>query len=255
MLIRDKSISQREFDEKQSAASTADAAVQEAKAQIELAELNLEYAQVLSPINGRIGRPEVTVGNTVESGIAVLTTIQSVDPIYADFDIDEQTYLKLSRAVRTENKGGSMPVFMALADETDPKREGKIKSFDNQLTGTSGALRVRAEFTNTDGLLTPGLFARVRLGSADKRAVALVNDVAINTDQDRKFVYAVDKDGNVGYRPVTLGALADGLRIVESGLAAGENIVVNGLMRVHPGMKVQPVPVSMLTLQSDAQKQ
>ena len=252
-LISDKSISQREFDEKQSAARTADAAVMSAQAQVELASLNLEYAQVLAPITGRVGRPDITVGNMVEPGVMTLTTIQSIDPVYADFDIDEQTYLKLVRSIRVENKGASMPVYMALADEVEAKREGKIRSFDNQLTGTSGALRVRAEFANPDGLLTPGLFAKIRLGSADKRNVVLVNDAAINTDQDRKYVYAVDKDGNVGYRPVVLGAVNEGLRVVESGLAAGEQIVVNGLMRVHPGMKVQPVPVSMLTLQPEGQ--
>jgi multidrug efflux system membrane fusion protein len=254
-LIADKSISQREFDEKQSASRTAEAAVLAAKAQIELAQLNVEYAQVLAPVDGRVGRPDVTVGNMVEPGVVVLTTIQSVDPVYADFDIDEQTYLRLVRAVRVENKGAAMPVYMALADEAEAKREGKIKSFDNQLTGSSGALRVRAEFSNPDGLLTPGLFARIRLGSADQRTVVLVNDAAINTDQDRKFVYAVDKDGNVAYRPVTLGAVDGGLRIVETGLSAGETIVVNGLMRVHPGMKVQPVPVSMATLQPDQPQQ
>jgi multidrug efflux system membrane fusion protein len=185
----------------------------------------------------------------------VLTTLQSVDPVYADFDIDEQTYLRVIKALRggdQETSARNMKVFMALADETEFTREGSIRSFDNRLIADSGTLRVRAEFKNPDGILTPGLFARLRLGSAETQAAVLINDAAIGTDQTRKFVYVVDGAGDVQYRPVTPGKLsADGLRIIEGGLQAGENIIVNGLQRVHPGMKVQPMMVSMTTLKPE----
>lgn len=249
-LFDKKALSQREFDERVNADKEAQAAVKAAEAQRELAALNLEYAELTAPISGRVGRPDITVGNVVQAGQSVLTTIQSVDPVYADFDIDEQTYLRAMKAVRA-GRASEMPVFMALADESEFTREGKIRSFDNQLQGDSGTMRVRAEFANTDGVLTPGLFARIRLGQAGAGAAVLVNDTAINTDQDRKFVYTVDKEGNVNYQPVVLGALNDGMRIIDQGLNGGENIVVNGLMRVHPGMKVQPMMVDMRTLKPE----
>ncbi len=251
-LLDERAISQREFDEKNNAHQEASAAVQAAKAELTLAALDVEYAEVRAPITGRVGRPEITVGNIVQIGQSILTTIQSVNPVYADFDIDEQTYLRLIKSVRASGGGTDMPVYMALADETDFNRQGRIRSFDNQLLGDSGTLRVRAEFDNPDGLLTPGLFARIRLGTAEKTAAVLINDVAVGTDQTRKFVYTVDAEGNVNYRPISTGKLSpDGLRIVDSGLAAGENIIVNGLQRVHPGMKVMPMMVSMQTLKPE----
>ena len=248
-LLAEKAVSQREFDEKKNAFLEADAAVAAAKATLDLSALDLEYAEVRAPIDGRVGRPDITVGNTVQAGSAVLTTLQSVDPVFADFDMDERTYLRVLKTVRAEGKGSEMPVMMALADETEFTRTGRIRSFDNQLSGDSGTLRVRAEFDNPDGLLTPGLFARIRLGSAEKTTAVLVNDKAIGTDQTRRYVYALDDNGMVGYRPVTLGKLTDdGLRVITDGLGAGEKIVVNGLMRIHPGMKVQPIMVPMDTL-------
>ncbi|MDP2205639.1 MAG: efflux RND transporter periplasmic adaptor subunit [Alphaproteobacteria bacterium] len=250
-LLAEKAVSQREFDEKKNAWLEADAAVAAGKAAVDLAALDLEYAEVRAPIDGRVGRPDITVGNTVQAGQGVLTTLQSIDPVYADFEMDERAYLRVLKAVRGDGRGGDMPVLMALADETELTREGRIRSFDNQLSGDSGTLRVRAEFKNVDGLLTPGLFARIRLGSPEKSAAVLVNDKAINTDQTRRFVYALDDTGTVGYRPVTLGKLTeDGLRVITEGLAAGDKIVVNGLMRIQPGMKIQPMMVPMETLQS-----
>mgnify|MGYP000891402744 CR=1 FL=1 len=252
-LLAEKAVSQREFDEKKNAFLEADAAVAAGKAALDLAALDMEYAEVRAPIDGRVGRPDITVGNTVQAGTAVLTTLQSVDPVFADFDMDERTYLRVLKAVRAEGKGREMPVMMALADETEFTRTGRIRSFDNQLSGDSGTLRVRAEFDNPDGLLTPGLFARIRLGSAEKTTAVLVNDKAIGTDQTRRYVYALDENNVVGYRPVTLGKLTDdGLRVIAEGLGAGEKIVVNGLMRIHPGAKVQPIMVPMDTLEPPA---
>lgn len=254
-LLEERAISQRELDEKNNAHLEAVAAVKGAEAEVQLARLDLEYAEVRAPITGRVGRLDITVGNIVQAGQSVLTTVQSVDPVYADFDIDEHTYLRVIKSIRGSGKESTaqdMKVFMALADETEFEREGRIRSFDNRLIADSGTLRVRAEFKNPDGILTPGLFARLRLGSAETYAAVLVNDAAIGTDQTRKFVYIVDGEGNVQYRPVTPGKLSpNGLRIIENGLQPGENIVVNGLQRVHPGMKVQPMMVSMETLKPE----
>jgi multidrug efflux system membrane fusion protein len=248
-LLEQKAISQREYDARNSTALQAAASVKAAEAALELAALNLEYAEVKSPIDGRVGRPDITVGNLVQADVSapVLTTVQSVDPVYADFDIDEQTYLRTMKAVR-QGKVQDMPVFMALADETDFTREGRVRSFDNQLKADSGTIRVRAQFSNKDGILTPGLFARIRLGAASKHEAVMINDAAIGTDQDRRFVYTVDDKGDVNYRAVELGALTDGLREITGGLKAGEKIIVNGLQRVHPGMQVQPMMVAMDTL-------
>lgn len=247
-LLAERALSQREFDERQSALDNARATLSGAQAQKDLYALDLEFSEVRAPITGRIGRPEITVGNTVRANEDVITTMQSINPVYVDFDIDEATYLGLMKSVRIDNNSTNMPVAMALADETEFTRQGRIKSFDNQLLATSGTMRVRAEFDNTDGLLTPGLFARVRLGTADKTQAIIINDSAINTDQSKRFVYVVGDDGTVQYREVKLGAMHPKGRIIADGLQAGDKIVVNGLLRARPGMKVTPMIVDMTTL-------
>ena len=247
-LLAERALSQREFDERQSALDNARATLKGAQAQKDLYALDLEFSEVRAPVSGRIGRPEITVGNTVRANEDVLSTLQSINPVYLDFDIDEATYLGLMKSVRIDNTSGNMPVAMALADENDFTRQGRIRSFDNQLLATSGTMRVRAEFDNTDGLLTPGLFARVRLGTPEKAQAIIINDSAINTDQSKRFVYVVGEDGTVQYREVKLGAMNPMGRIIESGLQAGEKIVVNGLLRARPGMKVTPMIVDMTTL-------
>lgn len=248
-LLGEKAVSKREYDEKANAAAEARASLQGAQARRDLAALDLEYSNVTAPITGRVGRADITVGNTVQAGQSVLTTMQSTSPIFADFDIDEQTYLGLMKSVRVDNRAADMPVYMALSDETEFKREGKIRSFDNQVMGSSGTLRVRAEFDNADGLLTPGLFARIRLGGAEKKTAIVINDSAIGTDQSRRYVYVVDDKNIVQYRPVKLGPLNNQGRVIEEGLQDGERIIVNGLMRMRPQIPVQPVMVSMDTLQ------
>ena len=247
-LLAEKALSQREFDERQSALDNARATLTGAQAQKDLYALDLEFAEVRAPITGRIGRPEITVGNTVRANEDIITTMQSINPVYLDFDIDEATYLGLMKSVRIDNSSANMPVAMALADENDFTRQGRIKSFDNQLLATSGTMRVRAEFDNTDGLLTPGLFARVRLGTPEKSQAIIINDSAINTDQSKRFVYVVGEDGTVQYREVKQGPMHPMGRIIESGLQSGEKIIVNGLLRARPGMKVTPMIVDMTTL-------
>ncbi len=248
-LLAERALSQREFDERKSAYDAALATLKGAEAQKELYALDLEFAAVRAPVSGRVGRPEITVGNTVRANEDVLTTLQSVDPIYVDFDVDEMTYLGLMKSVRLDGQAAAMPVAMALADEENFNREGRIRSFDNQVLMAAGTMRVRAEFSNTDGLLTPGLFARVRLGTPEKRETIVINDAAISTDQSKRFVYVVDDQGMVQYRQVVLGPMHPTGRIIESGLQAGEKIIVNGLMRARPGMQVTPMLVDMTTLQ------
>jgi multidrug efflux system membrane fusion protein len=207
------------------------------------ARLDLEWTRVRAPIDGRIGRAEITVGNLVQGGDAGatrLTTIVSVDPIYLTFDSDEGTFLKYGMA------GGAArrPVRMALGADTAFAREGELEFVDNRLDAATGTVRARAVFTNPDRALVPGLFARVRLGGGSAPAV-LIRDAAVGTDQDRKFVLALKADSTVEYRRVTLGPLADGLRVVADGLKPGERVVVNGLQRARPGSRVRASEVAM----------
>jgi multidrug efflux system membrane fusion protein len=197
---------------------------------------------VTSPINGRVSKAEITLGNLVDAS-AVLTSVVSLERIYASFDGDEETYLRVGAAA---HQGKPATVKIGLANETGFPHEGKLEFVDNQLDPRSGSVRMRATFTNTDGMLVPGLFARVQLaGSTGAKSALMINDRAISTDQDRKFVFVVDKDNKAEYRPVTLGPSIDGLRVVRDGLKAGEKIVVNGLQRVRPGAPITPTVVAM----------
>jgi multidrug efflux system membrane fusion protein len=241
-LLADKAIPQRDYDQRKNAAAVAQADLTKAK-------LDLEYTKITSPITGRTGRVEITAGNLVESGpnAPVLTTVVSSNPIYADFEVDENTYLQYVHADATGNvNAAQIPVQMGLATETDTPHIGHIESFDNRLSSNSGTIRVRATFDNGNGVLVPGLFARIRLGSAATAKAILISDVAVGTDQNKKFVYVVDpKDNKVVYREVTLGQMAEGLRVVENGLSEGEEIIVNGIQRAHPGAPVTPEVVPM----------
>jgi multidrug efflux system membrane fusion protein len=241
-LLADKAIAQREYDASASSYKQLDADAKAAQAQFETAKLNLSYTQVTSPINGRVSKAEITLGNLVDQS-AVLTSVVSLDQIYASFDGDEDTYLRVGAAA---HQGKPATVKIGLANETGFPHEGKLEFVDNQLDPRSGSVRMRAVLVNADGLLVPGLFARVQLeGSTGAKSTLLINDRAINTDQDRKFVFVVGKDNKAEYRPVTLGQQVDGLRIVRTGLKPGEKIVVNGLQRVKPGAPITPNIVAM----------
>ncbi|MES2348823.1 MAG: efflux RND transporter periplasmic adaptor subunit [Pseudomonadota bacterium] len=241
-LLADKAIAQREYDALSSSLKQLDADVRAAQAQYESAKLSLSYTQVTSPINGRVSKAEITLGNLVDAS-AVLTSVVSLDQIYASFDGDEDTYLRVGAAA---HQGKPATVKIGLANETGFPHEGKLEFVDNQLDPRSGSVRMRATFANTDGALVPGLFARVQLaGSTGAKSALLINDRAISTDQNRKFVFVVDKDNKAEYRPVTLGPAIDGLRVVRDGLKPGEKIVVNGLQRVHPGAPITPTMVAM----------
>jgi len=172
-----------------------------------------------------------------------LTTIVSENPIYADFEMDEVTYLQYARQKEGE---APIPVKLGLSSETDTPHEGRIESFDNKLDAGSGTIRVRAVFDNPDGKLVPGLFARIRIGGDAKEKALLINDRAIGTDQDKKYVLVLGPDNMLQYRPVRIGGPAEGLRVVTEGLQAGDKIVISGLnMKVHPGMPATPNMVPM----------
>jgi multidrug efflux system membrane fusion protein len=244
-LLDERAIAQREYEERNNAQREAQAALQSAQAALDLARLNLGYTRITAPISGRASRAEVTVGNLVAAGAAgaALTSIVSTARLYATFEADEQTFLKLAANGGGRN-AGKLPVYMGLANEAGHPRQGVLEFVDNQLDPQSGTIRVRAVFDNSDGLLTPGLFARLKIGGTEKQAI-LISDRAVGTDQSKKFVFVVDADNKVAWREVKLGPVVDGLRVVREGLAAGDVIVVNGLQRVRPGAAVAPTTVPM----------
>lgn len=250
-LLAENAIARRDFDEKQNAAREASANVQAARAALKVAQLNLEYTRIVAPISGRVSRAEVTIGNLVSAGNGpALTTLVSADRIYAAFDVDEQSYLKVVNG--TQSKG--MSIHLGLADDEGYSLEGHLSSVDNRLDSSSGTIRLRALVDNPDGRLVPGLYARVRLGSAIQHDAVLIDEKAIGTDQAKRFVLVVGDDNRTTYREVLLGSVQEGQRVVESGLKAGERIVVNGLQRVRPGDAVNPNIVPMGGATALAQK-
>jgi RND family efflux transporter MFP subunit len=253
-LIAADAMSREEFDNRTGASERSAAAVRAAQAAVASARLNLEWTHVRAPIRGRVGRAEITAGNLVQAGAQRLTTVVSLDPIYLSFDADEGTYLEYIARRAAGSGERRVPVEMGMANEDGafPHR-GFLDFMDNRLDPRTGTARARAIFSNRDERFAPGLFARVRLfGGGDARAVAVVADRAVGTDQDKKFVLVLKPDSTVEYRPIQLGRLVDGYRVVTTGLKAGERIVVNGLQRVRPGMKVSATRGPMLAQAGDA---
>ncbi len=241
-LLSEKAIAQREYDESASSYKELDAAARAAAASLEAARLNLGYTQVRSPIDGRASKAEITIGNLIDAS-AILTAVVSNDRIYASFDGDEDTYLRVGAQ---SHEGQPVVVKIGLANETGYPHEGKLEFVDNRLDPATGSVRMRAVLDNADRVLVPGLFARVQLGGGkDVQKAVLVAERAINTDQNYKFVFVVGADGKAEYRRVTLGPEVDGMRVVRDGLKAGEKVVVNGLQRVHPGAPVTAEIVAM----------
>jgi multidrug efflux system membrane fusion protein len=250
-LITDNAIAKRDFDQKSNDALAALANVKAAEAALENAQVNLGYTRINAPVSGRMSRAEMTVGNVVAPGISSppLTTLVSVSPMYAAFDVDEQTYLKYL----SHDSKAAVPVRLGLANETGYSRQGKISSVDNVLNTSSGTIRVRATFENTDGALVPGLYARVEVGGGAPHPAVLIDDRAVGTDQAKKFVLVIDAQNHARYREVTLGDMFDGMRVITAGLQPGEKIVVSGLQRVRPGSEVKANPVPMSGENSAAQ--
>jgi len=233
---------------------TASARLQEARAvkaaataAVELARLNVEWCRVVAPISGRISYKHATTGNLVTGGTGsgtLLTTIVSVDPIYANFDVDERTVQRVKQRVREgkleSNEEAEIPVWLGLATENGFPHQGTINFVDNQVNPRTGTLRVRGVFPNADGVLSPGYFARVRVPVSAPHQALLVSERALGTDQGQKIVFVVGADNRVAARPVHLGALHDGLREITDGLQAGEQVVVKGLLHVQSGLSVAP---------------
>ena len=246
-LVAVQAISKEEFDARTAGRAEGEAAVRAAEAAVETARLNLEWTRVRSPIAGRVSNAQVTEGNLVQAGpptATLLTTVVSLDPIYVYFEGDEQTYLKYAALARAGDRPSSRdtrnPVFIGLANETGFPHEGYVDFVDNQLNPESGTIRARAVLSNKDRIFTPGLFARIKLVGSGRYRATLIQDRAVGTDQDKKFVLVLKPDSTVEYRSVQIGRLVDGLRVVREGLKPGERIVVNGLQRARPGMKVSP---------------
>jgi multidrug efflux system membrane fusion protein len=251
-LLEDHAISQREYDDSLNANSEADANLRSAQAQLQTARLSLGYTQVRAPVSGRVGKLEITTGNLVAAGpgAPVLTTLVSVSPIYASFDADEQIVTRALREGCPRGASGraqieKIPVQMGTSGDTATPIVGHLQLVDNQVDAKSGTVRVRAVFDNADGVLMPGQFAHLRMGQVKADSALLINERAVGTDQNKKFVMVVGSDDKAAYREVTLGANVDGLRIVTSGLKPNERVVVNGLQRVRPGSLVAPQMVAM----------
>jgi RND family efflux transporter MFP subunit len=245
-------ISREEYDKVVGDRGEAAASREALKAAVERAKLDLQYTKVTAPISGRVSRYVVTVGNVVQAGDqggTLLTTIVSVDPMYAYFDVDEHTALRVRQLVREGKsdspRDGGFPVSLGLANEEGHPHRGTINFVDNQVNPRTGTIRLRGVFPNKEQVLLPGLFARVRAPIGRPHKALLVSERALDTDQGQKILYLVNEKNEVVSRPVRLGALHDGLREITDGLKPGERVIVNGLQQVRPGVTVEPKLVDM----------
>jgi RND family efflux transporter MFP subunit len=245
-------VSEEELDERKSTVAQGEANVAGAEAARETASLNLSFTRVTSPIAGRVSRAEVTRGNLVTGGInggTLLSSVVSMDPIYLYFDADEQSYLRYTQTAHSgvgpSSNAAQNPVQVGLANEEGFPHLGKVDFVDNQLNPQTGTIRARAVLENKNGQFTPGLFARVQLLVSGEYSAILIEDRAVNTDQNQKYVLLLGANNQIEYRKVKLGRVIEGLRIVREGLKPGDVIVVNGAQRVHPGVAVTPQRVTM----------
>jgi len=248
-LVRDKTITEQAFDQRTQAFKAAQATVAANDAAVKQAELDLAFTELKAPISGRIGDRRVSPGNLVTGGAAggttLLATIVSTDPIRFEFTIDEASYLRyqriLSRSGDPASRGKGLPIKLKLIDEKSFDHSGKIDFVDNVIDRSSGTIRGRALVDNPNGLFTPGMFARIQVPGSEPYQGLLVPDVAIGSEQARKFVYVVGADGTVAQKYVTLGQLVGGkLRVVKEGLSPDDRVIVNGMARARPGIKVTP---------------
>lgn len=243
-LLARNTISESEVAQRKSTKASTEAELQSAKAALKLAELDLAYTEIRAPIAGRIGTLDVTVGNLVAAGPSSpsLVTLVSVDPIYASFTIDEDHLREVLSTLPANDAGlllEQIPVEVDASADAAPI-PGRLQLINNEIDVSTGTIRVRAVFDNPGGRLIPGQFARIRLGQAEAQERLTISERAVGTDQDKKFVFVVAADNTVSYRQIELGAAVDGERIVETGLEAGDRIVVSGLQRIRPGAVVAP---------------
>lgn len=248
-LLDARAISKEEYDTRVATLKSGEAAVQAAQAALDIAKLDLEFTEVKSPIDGRAGQALVRTGNLVTAGSTVLTTVVAIDPVYVYFEGDENIYLKYGTLARLGTRPSSRdtnnPIRMGLANEQGYPHLGHMDFVDNQLDPDTGTIRGRAVFDNPDRLFTPGLFARLQLLGSGTYTATLIPDQAVGTDQDRKFALVVTPEDEVQYRAIELGPVIDGMRVVREGLKSGDRIIVSGLQRVRPGMKVAPTEVEL----------
>jgi RND family efflux transporter MFP subunit len=254
-LLPKGAASQKDLDQAVADQGEARAAIQSARGAVDRAALDLEFTRVIAPISGRISRHLIDEGNLVIADTTLLTTIVSIDPMYAYFDADERGVLHVRQLIRegkvqSARDVNTVPVLLGLANETGFPHRGTINFVDNQVNPQTGTLRLRGVFPNEDQTLEPGYFAHVRLIIGQPRQALLVTDRAIDTDQGQKIVYVVNDKNEVVSRPISLGALQDGLRVIEEGVQPGERVIVNGLLQVRPGITVEPKLVDMPVLHS-----
>jgi multidrug efflux system membrane fusion protein len=241
-MLGSQAIAQRVYDERANASRVANAAVKAADAELKQALLDLDHAHVKAPISGRASRAEITVGNLVQTGASapLLTTIVSNSSIYADFEVDEQTYVDTIRGhANGRDDERRIPVQLALQSDKTHAYRGMIYSFDNRIDVASGTIRARAKFDNADGALVPGMFVSVKLANATERDALLIPDRAVGFDQSKKFVYLVGPDSKVVYREVELGKQVEAQRVVLKGVEAGERVIVDGVQHVRPDVVVE----------------
>ena len=249
-LTGSQTISQRDQDNRVNAYREAEANLKAAQATLKTAQLNLGYTEVRAPVTGRVGKREITVGNLIAAGPGspLLTTIVSTSPIYASFNADEGVVLRALNALGEDaaaSKTGRIPVKMGTATSDGLPYEGHMQLIDNQVDPRSGTVRVRAVFDNGDGHLLPGQFVRLAMGQPKTARALTINERAVGTDQNKKYVMVVNKENKAEYREISLGASIAGQRLVTAGLKPGEQIVVKGLQRVRPGATVAPEVVAM----------
>jgi membrane fusion protein, multidrug efflux system len=242
-----KAISREEYQNRSSDLSQSAANVHAAEAAVATAELNLEFTEVRSPIDGRVSRAQLTAGNLAQADQTVLTTVVSQNPVYIYFDCDEQSYLRYkNRAGKGERVNQENPVRVALANETGFPHVGRIDFLDNTVDPSTGTIRARVVMANPDRTFTPGLYARVQLQNQAEQQAMLIDDKAVMTDQDRKYVYVLGPDNKALRKDVTLGPLVDGLRLIQTGLASNDKVIVTNLQKIfYSGVPVTPKDTSM----------
>ncbi|QDH71628.1 efflux RND transporter periplasmic adaptor subunit [Lysobacter alkalisoli] len=248
-LVEAKAISTEEFESRRAGRSQAEAAVRAAEAAVANARLDLQFTEVRAPISGRAGRALVTAGNLAQADATVLTTLVSLDPVHVHFEADEQTWQRYAAQAGEQRAVQDNAVRVGLGGEGGEDRfrhAGKVDFVDNQIDSGTGTIRVRAVVPNPDRLLTPGLFARVRMQGRDRHQALLIDDQAVLTDQDRKFVYVLGEGNAAERRDITLGRASGDLREVSAGLAPGDKVIVHGVQKVFfPGMPVSPTTIEM----------
>ena len=246
-LVEVKAISREEFETRKAATAQGNAGVHAAEAAVASAQLDLQFTQVRSPINGRAGRAMVTTGNLAQADATLLTTVVSLDPVHVYFEGDEQSYLRYNELARKGERADSRnPVRVGLSSEQGYPHEGTVDFIDNQVDPRTGTIRARAVLPNPDRVFTPGLFARVQLQGSGQFKALLIDDKAVLTDQDRKYVYVLGPHNAAVRKDVVLGRMIDGLRVVESGLTPKDKVIVHGVQKVFfPGMPVAPKQIAM----------